>query len=257
MKFEVKTEIAGAPEGAPGSAPPAPADGAPGLGNNWNQQPSHKEVTTRPKNYDAARPPDDAAPMGYLDDGRPWSPYGCTAKGKIRRRPAESMAGRDPNKPQPAPGATGPVTPHRLAPSEQKPASDVKQLYGALEDVKKRERELVDRIKKEHPGSQVAEPCRAEPAIGSATIEGFLVVATGFLADRLKDQDAKPSEKAIKEAAAKIAEATRYYGLDTNAKSTATFAAVFAIFICFLPAILAGLGKLFGQPEKQAKEVAA
>jgi hypothetical protein len=92
-------------------------------------------------------------------------------------------------------------------------------------------------------------------------IEGFLKTATAFLAEKLDDTDAKPTDKAIAEAAASIREASRYYGVDTSNKAMATWAAVVSVAICFLPAILSGLNKLFGgakkaKEEKEAKEAA-
>lgn len=251
-ELKIRTESTGTPAAPVERAAPG-AVGPDGPGNNWGQVPSPTEVTAKPPNYDSSRPADAAAPLGYLDDGRPWSPYGCTAGGKIRRVPRPAAAARDPNRPT----APGDGAAHRLAPGEQKAAADVKALYAAYEDAKKRQAEIGARIQKEHPGTQIAERVRDQPAIGGAVIEGFLKTATAFLAEKLEDPDARPTDKAITEAATSIREASRYYGIDTSNKAMATWAAVVSVFVCFLPAILSGLNKLLGKkPEKKTEKKA-
>lgn len=240
------------------AAPGSPATGSAtpifGPGNNWGQMPAYRDLGgVRPPNFDPSRAPTDDAPHGYLTDGRPFSPYGNSAgRGKIRKVPQPSMEWKDQNIPRGAPGAT---PERRLAPGDLKPPASVAGLYTALDDAHKREVELVREIRTAHPESKVGDPVhpkaiaagelmRSDPHFGPSTVADVITGATGFLALKLNDPSAKPKPKTIDEAAAKISEASRYYGISTDPKTAATFAAAIALLACFLPAILCGLGKL-------------
>ena len=270
--LELATPAASPPNGArpPAAAPrppteqkPPAAPGSPALdsaaelygpGNNWGQMPVYRDFGgVKPANFDTGRAPTDDAPHGWLNDGRPWSPYGNSAgRGKIRKVPQPSMEGKDQNIPRGAPGAT---PDRRLAPGDLKPPASVAGLYTALDDAHKREQELVREIRAKHPETKVGDPVhpkaigagelmRSDPHFGPSTVADVITGATGFLALKLEDPTAKPKPKTIDEAAAKISEASRYYGISTDPKTAATFAAVIALLACFLPAILCGLGKL-------------
>jgi hypothetical protein len=213
MKFEVADGVA---DGERLSQPAAPEvdESAPGPHNNWLQAVKYEDVTTLPSDFDASREPTDDAPNGWLTDGRPFSPYGVRRKsGRPRRRPVPSQKGRDDHIVQP-----GTSQHSRFAPGKKPDNAEVRQ----------REEELT-------PG---------ESKFGAMTVEWVLIVITRFLAEKvIGDPTLKPDPKMLSEAAEKVSDASRYYGIDTSPKAAATFAAGFAVVALFLPYLLAGIDK--------------
>jgi hypothetical protein len=260
--IELTKAAAGAPAPPSPAAPqsaaaPAPAAAAPpvqtgkGPWNNWLQRPVYKPIAGKPADWDPKRPATDDAPHGFLLNGDPFSPYGTTAKGKIRGKAVPEMEKRDAF----AKVLDGKGAERRLAPTDLKPPAHVLGLYAALDDAHKREQELVREIRAKHPDTKIGDPIhpkeigagalqRTDPHFGPGTIGDVLTGTTGLLARKLKDPDAKPSPDTIKEAAQKISDASRYYGVNTDPKTTATAAAIIALLFVFAPAIISALGKL-------------
>lgn len=220
--------------------------------NNWGQPILRQQVTGKPADFDHTKPASKDAPHGYLKSGDPWSPYGCTSeRGMIRTKPRPAMAGRDPAEKVQAQTTAD----RRLAPAELKAPANVAGLYAAGNDALKRLNDIVAEIQQKHPDTKwrkVPHPqdmgtggmIRTDPHFGPGTIGDILSGTTGILARKLGDPEAKPAPKTIQEASDKIADASRYYGLNTDPKTTATVVAVIALIMVFMPAILAGLGKL-------------
>jgi hypothetical protein len=242
------------PPAAPGSAATDSAAPVYGPGNNWGQTPVYHDLGgVRPPDFDPGKPATPDAPLGFLKDGRPWSPYGNSAgRGKIRKVPQPSMEGKDQNVPRGAPGA---VQDRRLAPGDLKPAPELANLYRGLDDAHRREQEIVAEIRRQHPAATVGDPVhpkaigagelmRPDPHFGPSTVADLLSGTTGFLAKKLGDPDARPKQKTIDEAADKVSKASQFYGISTDPKAAATFAAVVALLGVFLPALLCALGKL-------------
>jgi len=230
----------------------AVAPGELGPGNNWGQEVHYSEVAL-PSSFDHKRPPTAEAPLGWLDSGVPYSPYGVRPSGKPRLRPSPSLKGREKHMPG-APGAQSAEP--RFAASQQKPPPELANLHAALDASHQREVEIVGEMRKRFPETKVGTPIhpmklgsgevvRADPLVGMSTIEWFLVIVTAWLAEKCGDEKLKPKEKALTEAAEKISVASKYYGINTDPKSAATGAAIFALIVVFLPYILHGAGKLF------------
>lgn len=218
-----------------------------GPGNNWNQPIAYRDVIGKPEDFDPSRPPNDSARMGFLKNGDPWSPYGTTAQGKIRTRPAPTLRGRDP-------GGVPAASERRLDPKNQKAPEDVKALYAALDDTHNRQRQLVAEIRSRHPESKLGPAihpketgdgtiARMSTDLGPEMIADGLKAVTNTIARRL-GPESKPSEKAIIKASEKIDAAAKFYGLDASPKGQATFAAVVALILVFLPAILIALDRV-------------
>jgi hypothetical protein len=220
--------------------------------NNWGQTINYKEVP-RPGNYDFKRPTDSTAKLGYLADGRPFSPYGVTEQGKIRTRPVPSMNGRD----KAAPGAPGAPAPgRRVAPGDLKPPENVKNHYAALDELHKREQEHCAEIKRLHPETTYGQPVHprdtgsgrvqlTDPLFTETELGGFLKVATRRIAKALDDKDVIPGDDAIELASKKVTAASRFYGLSDDPKVAATWGAVIALAFVFGPALLCAAGKLY------------
>lgn len=261
MVFEVETVEQPAAE-ASASPIPKPAPGKPnfvrepapptrnGHGNNWGQPVSKVKVDVLPPDFDHGRQPDDAAPLGYKTNGDPWSPYGTTPNGRVRRKPAPTM---------PTPKAEGNVSPlvdRRLAPGDRKPPAEVAGKYKQADDAHAYLNQLVREIQKEHPASGynvVPHPremaggaVKAEPSYAECTAEILLASTSGFLAEKvLKEPAAAAPKEMIHEAAMRISIASKYYSPETDPKIQATNAAVAAVIACFLPAILIAAGQLW------------
>jgi hypothetical protein len=243
-----------APPAASPSPAPSPASSAPTRGphNNWLQRPAYKTIAGKPQNYDPGKAPTDDAPHGFLQNGDPFSPYGCTERGRIRRLPVPSREGRDPC----AQAAAGDAGARRLAASDLKPAADVVGLHARIDEDYKRICDDVRELRQRHPETKYSIPPHpkeigagdgeklGEPFIVEEMISDGLTGATGVISKWLKDPDAKPAKKSIEVASKRIAIASRYYGLDTDPKTTATVAAVVALLFVFAPAILCAIGKL-------------
>lgn len=238
---------------APAAAAPPASSTPPARGphNNWGQPVAYRDVHEKPADFDGSRPPSDEAPLGYLRSGDPWSPYGTTEKGRIRRRPSPTLEGRDPV----AKTAAGTLGQRRLAPSELKPPAAVVELYAAIDDTHRRLGELVRQVKQRHPESTYEIPPHpkalgaagarlGDPQFEADAIADVLIGTTGGLSRLLGDPEARPSKDTIKDASKKIAEASRHYGINADPKTAATVAAVIAVVFCFAPAILCALGKL-------------
>jgi hypothetical protein len=257
-----------APPPIAAAAPPAPAAAAPrpssgrGPHNNWGQQPVYAPVTAKPPDYDHSKTPTKDAPHGFKLNGDPWSPYGTTEnRGKIRTRPVPEMKDRDPC----ARAQAGVAGERRAAASDLKAPASVIGLYGAIDDEQKRLVELVQEVKRQHPESKYGIPphpkscgdgtlALASPHFGRGGIADVLKGVTGFLSKKLGDPDAKPSKETIEEAAEKIEIATKYYGINTDPKTTATVVALVAILFVLLPSIMSGLGKLIDKVRGDKEE---
>ncbi|MCK9629405.1 MAG: hypothetical protein M0R37_12550 [Bacteroidales bacterium] len=263
--IELTKAAAGAPAAATPAAPspaapqpaaaPVPAAAAQPAGkgpwNNWLQPPVYKPVAGKPADWDPSRPPTDEAPHGFLRSGDPWSPYGTTKKGKIRGKAVPEMEKRDAF----AQVIDGKGTERRLAASDLKPPANVVGLYARIDEDYARLEQDMRELKSRHPETKYNTPPhpkemgagalqRTDPHFGPGTIGDVLTGTTGLLARKLKDPDAKPSPETIKEASQKISDASRYYGVNTDPKTTATAAAIIALLFVFAPAIISALGKL-------------
>jgi hypothetical protein len=236
--------------------PKAPAGHGPH--NNWGQVPAYRKVEP-PSDYDHKRPKTPEAPLGYLSDGRPWSPYGVRkTSGKPRLEPKPSMKGRDENVPAGGAGATTGPTQRRLAPGEQKVPAEVQNLHNAFDDWYDRGLELHTELKKRHPETRYGRPVhprdlgsgelvRATPVIGAPLIAYGLTLLCAFLSNLVGRPDLKPEEAAIKETATAIADASRYYGLDMSPKAQATWTALIAVGMLTSPYIGEGVKRAFGK----------
>lgn len=179
------------------------------------------------------------APLGRWPDGTPYAPYGTTPGGKIRRRP---VARPDANKPK---DQAPPTAGHKVPPGQ------AANLYAQLDTNVAHQKKIIEAIKAAHPETELqaidprdikARLHRADPITGPAVIEDFLSSTTEFVRVRGKFEHG-PNPATIKEAAAKIAEASKYYGVLWDPKKALTIAAVFATLGCFGGFFLEGLGR--------------
>jgi hypothetical protein len=252
---------AAAPTTKPAAAAPLPARGP---HNNWMQPISYSTVIGKPADFDHTRPLDPkAAPFGWKTNGEPWSPYGTTeGRGRIRVRPVPEMKDRDPC----AQAQAGTAGARRVAAGDQKPAADVAGIHAAIDADYKHLVDSVHELKKRHPETKYGVPphpktigeggiALVDPHFGSGGIADVIKGVTGFLSRALKDPDAKPADDTIKEAANKISIASRYYGISTDPKTTATVVALLAILFCLMPAILSGGAKLINAVRGKKEEV--
>lgn len=248
-----------------GGAPPSPASTSPGYdhakwspANNWGQVPAYKKLEQKPSDYDHARTPTDEAPLGYLLDGRPYSPYGNRPKsGKPRLEPVPSREGRDPNAPAAPGAATAAAQNHRYAPGEQKVPTDVVNLHNSIDECHTRMKGLYDELKKRHPETRYGAPVhprevgagalvRGSPLITAKMFEFLLEMFCAFCAKLVGKPEMTPDAEGVKETAAAFADASRYYGLDLTPKAQATTVALFSVCVLVSPYILEGGRRLLG-----------
>jgi len=242
-----------------GSQAPAEASAAAeghGPHNNWGQE-IHYEKVSPPDDFDAERSADDTARLGYLRDGRPWSPYGTFESGGIRKTPTK--------RPAKAAGAAGDGPRRRYAAGDKKPVEDVEGLYTDLDDCHAREVDLVKRIRERHPESRMGDPIhprdladgayvRSEPMIGSTMAADMLIFITAAWAGAIGDPQAAPGPKAIDDAGVRVQRWSAHWGVGQDQKTNDAAMAIVALLFVFGPLIIASVKKLIGWLDERRRQ---